>query len=163
MNNARLQKIAQKVFGTHSSRYRRALVDGKNCQYQAAPVKTYERCVIKATQDYGTRNFPSAACILDFLRFSVTFNTVSDLLVGLKDWVKAIKDNKIECFGPNSIVRVKNGFSDVKNWKSFKDASYCDIKFNLIYSNGKENDKEQQMIVEAQFLVKFLLKAKKMG
>ena len=46
---------------------------GMKCKYAPAPVKLGDRCV-KATSDYGQKDYPSCAHILDFLRFSVTFS-----------------------------------------------------------------------------------------
>ena len=57
-------------------------------------------------------------------------------------------------------MRIKNGFKNIKlYWTDVSKAEYCDIKLNIIY----QSDDGQCMIVEAQFLLKFLLKAKKMG
>ena len=130
------------------------------CKYQSAPVKLYDRCVIKATTDYRAYAFPCVANILDFMRFSVTFDNLTDLLDGLNKFTNAINNGKISCLIPNGILRIKNGFSNVVSWKSPSDAQYCDIKLNIIYCN---QDNTQCMIVEAQFLFKFLLQAKKMG
>ena len=135
---------------------------GIKCQYAKAPVKTYDRCVVKSTTDYSKAQFPTSANILDFLRFSVSFNNINDLLDGLNKFVSDINNGVApQCLLPNGILRIKNGFSSIlNNWKSKLDAEYCDIKINLIYRNGNNS---KQMIVEAQFLLKFLLKAKKMG
>ena len=62
INNSRLQNEMKSYFRKNDS----------NCYYQSAPVKKYERCVIKATTDYAKQEFPSVASILDFLRFSAT-------------------------------------------------------------------------------------------
>ena len=132
------------------------------CKYASAPVKLGDRCIVKATSDYGQKEYPSCANILDFLRFSVTFDNVNDLLDGLNQFVYDIKRGTvIKCIKPNGILRIKNGFNDISTkWKSVDDASYVDIKFNLIYVN---KNTDESMIVEAQFLLLFLLKAKKMG
>ena len=119
-NNSRLQQEMAKVFSE---------VIRIDCKYQAAPVKLYNRCVRKCTSDYNDRAFPSGACILDFLRFSATFNNVSSLLDGLEQFIWAINQDKIECLKPNGVLRIKNGFKDIKSkWKSVQDAQYCDIK-----------------------------------
>ena len=58
-------------------------------------------------------------------------------------------------------MRIKNGFNDILHkWNDVNDASYVDIKLNIIYVNSNTNE---SMIIEAQFLLSFLLKAKKMG
>ena len=132
------------------------------CQYSSAPVKLATRCIVKATSDYGRKEYPSCANIVDFLRFSVTFDNVNDLLNGLNQFVSDVdKGDVISCLVPNGILRIKNGFNDIlTKWESMHDASYVDIKLNLVYVNKNTN---QKMIVEAQFLLSFLLKAKKMG
>ena len=60
-------------------------------QYQSAPVKLSSRCVVKATNDYGKKSFPSCANILDYMRFSVTFDNVCDLLKGLNRFYQYFK------------------------------------------------------------------------
>ena len=132
------------------------------CKYASAPVKLSDRCVVKATSDYGKKEYPSCANILDFLRFSVTFDNVNDLLNGLNTFINDInKGDVIECLLPNGVMRIKNGFNDILNkWHDVNNASYVDIKLNIIYVNETTNIR---MIIEAQFLLSFLLKAKKMG
>ena len=152
-NNSRLQNGVKKYFESNP-----------NAMYQSAPVKLYDRCVIKATSDYSQKEFPSVANIIDFLRFSVTFNTIEQLLSGINKFINdinsGVNENLQDIFLANGILRIKNGFSNIiKSWKSYQDAEYCDIKLNLIYTDSNGNG----MIVEAQFLLKFLLKAKKMG
>ena len=108
------------------------------------------------------KDYPSCANILDFLRFSVTFDNVNDLLNGLNKFIADINQaNVISCLLPNGVLRIKNGFNDIfEKWNDVNDASYVDIKLNIIYVNKNRNS---SMIIEAQFLLKFLLKAKKMG
>ena len=158
-NNNTLQSEMKDYFGNKI---------GIKCKYASAPVKLANRCVVKATSDYGKKDYPSCAHILDFLRFSVTFNNVNDLLNGLNKFVTDInKGDVIECLLPNGLLRVKNGFNDILNkWKSVNDASYVDIKLNIIYINKNSKDKDvepRSMIIEGQFLLSFLLKAKKIG
>ena len=144
----------------------------KNASFASAPVKKYDRCVIKSSTDYRIEKFPNASHILDFLRCSVTYPTMKHLLNGLNNFVLSIKnnyninddkkkgENYLSCI--RKIVRIKNGFENIsKYWKSCNDAEYCDIKLNVIYVSNEAPYK--QMIVEIQFLLKFLLKAKKMG
>ena len=134
----------------------------KKCKYQSAPVKLRDRCVVKATSDYGKKHYPSCANILDFMRFSVTFDNVNDLLNGLNQFTRDInKGNVISCLLPNGVLRIKNGFNEIlTKWKSKDDADYVDIKLNIIYMN---KTRDESMIIEAQFLLSFLLQAKKMG
>ena len=95
---------------------------------------------------------------IDFLRCSITYPNAKSLFNGLNRFVKLINDNEIpEIYG---IMRIKNGFKATKKWKNFNNAAYSDIKFNVIYY---DKDTQQSMLVEIQFLISFLLKAKKMG
>ena len=149
-NNNRFQKEMSRVFAD-KEKY-------ANSIYQAAPVKLYDRCVVKATSDYANNGYPSAAHILDILRFSVTFKDIKSMLQGLNTFINAINNGEISCL--TKVQRIKNGFANVGQWKSLNEASYVDIKLNIIYQNEQET---QSMIIEAQFLLSFLLKAKKMG
>ena len=155
-NNNTLQLEMKEYFDNYKNKL------NVKCKYQDAPVKLIDRCVVKATSDYGKKEYPSCANILDFLRFSVTFDNVNDLLNGVNQFVTDINNGDvIECLVPNGILRVKNGFQAIiQEWKSLNDASYVDIKFNVIYVNKNTNER---MIIEGQFLLSFLLKAKKMG
>ena len=76
------------------------------CRYQAAPVKLSDRCVVKATSDYGKREYASCASILDFMRFSVTFDNVNDLLNGLNQFISDInKGDVISCLVPTGFMK----------------------------------------------------------
>ena len=152
-NNNILQSEMKEYFGNEL---------GIKCKYASAPVKLSDRCVVKATSDYGKREYPSCANILDFMRFSVTFDNVNDLLNGLNKFSSDIdKGGVIQCLLPKGVLRIKNGFNDIiHKWKIMEDASYVDIKLNIIYFSPNTNE---SMIIEAQFLLSFLLKAKKMG
>ena len=58
------------------------------------------------------------------------------------------------------ILRIKNGFKNILNFKSFEDSQYCDIKFNVsIYNDHLDTC----IIGEIQFLLKWQLYAKKLG
>ena len=73
-------------------------------------------------------------------------------------FISAVEKNEIKCI--SKILRVKNGFKNILNWKSLNDCEYVDIKINVLFNN-KENTQSQ--IVEIQFLLDFLVSAKKMG
>lgn len=104
-----------------------------SCSFGRAPVKLYDRCIIKACTDYADTDFPQTAAILDFLRCSITLEKPKDLLIVLEKFISKIEKNSYD--GDNcviDIVRIKNGFSKIaSNWKSSKDCEYCDIKFNI--------------------------------
>ena len=127
-------------------------------QYAVAPVKGFDRSVIKASTDYNVKNYPSVANIVDFLRCSITYPNAAQMIHGLKSFINKINNNEIECL--TGIVRIKNGFTNVLHWANANDADYCDIKLNIIYNN---KDNTRAMICELQFLVSFLLEAKKIG
>ena len=59
-------------------------------------------------------------------------------------------------------MRIKNGFKNILEWDSSRLSSYnyVDLKMNVIFNN--KNNTESQ-IVEIQFLLDFLLHAKKIG
>ena len=54
-NNSYFQNEMNKIFNNYD-----------NCIYQSAPVKLYDRCVIKSTNDYKMKPYPSVANIIDF-------------------------------------------------------------------------------------------------
>ena len=136
----------------------RIFADDRNKVIQNAPVKTFGRCQVKSNTDYSFESYPNGACIVDLMRCSITFKDSVSLLNGLNCFVDAVNNKKSECLV--EIVRIKNGFSDISNWESFEDAEYCDIKLNVIYLNEM---KTEAQIVEIQFLLESLLKAKKIG
>ena len=133
----------------------------KNIYFSQAPVKTYDRCLIKASTDYSQEKYPSCANILDFMRCSVTYDNSKLLVESLNSFIDKVKNNKISCI--KSILRIKNGFNNILKWKSFKDANYCDIKLNCVYESPMRNRNKPSQIIEIQLLLKFLLKAKKIG
>ena len=155
VHNSRFQNEMKRIFDSNSDKY-------PNCKYQSAPVKGYQRCLTKCTE-YSNYSWPTSACILDFLRFSVTFDSIEALLKGINMFIFDINNDLIKCLKPYGIVRIKNGFLNIDSkWKDCKDAHYCDIKLNIIYRDPY-NETNEKMIVEAQFLLSFLLKAKKLG
>lgn len=134
-------------------------------KFAEAPIKQYERCLIKSSTDYNDRPFPSGACIVDFLRCSVTLPTTSSFLTMINKFIQIIsirnKDNiqdSDDCI--IDIVRIKNGFNKILNWKTSDKAEYCDIKLNVLIYDKFTN---QAQIGEVQFLVGWLLAAKKIG
>ena len=155
--NPKFQQDAQEFFNQYSK--------GQSKQFsgffQAAPVKLYQRCVVKSQTDYSLNRFPRCAHILDLLRCAMIFDTANDMLTALNLFGK--------CFGNGNnknrssiidIVRVKNGFKNILNWKNMNDSEYCDIKFNVIVKDEINNECQ---VAEVQFLLDWLLKAKKIG
>ena len=146
-NNKRFQDIMLNIYK-----------EDKTAFYQSAPVKTYSRCIIKSNTDYNNQLYPTSSCILDLLRCSITFNNIISLLNGIKRFKNLINNNEVE--GLIKILRIKNGFNNILKWNLPSDSEYCDIKFNVLYEN--ENQRERQ-IVEIQFLLNSLLISKKFG
>ena len=116
-------------------------------------------CFITDT-DYSNEDFPSGACILDYLRCSITFKTPKELLDVVEFVIKQITSNRIESI--SKILRIKNGFNNILKWNREKmsDYNYVDLKMNVIFNN---KNKTKCQIVELQFLLEFLLHAKKIG
>ena len=137
------------------------------CHFTTAPLKTKERCQIKAAVDYSGDNhsWPSTTNILDLMRCSVSFKTAKDLLAGLEKFKAMVGANdsayiKVDKGCIYRIVRIKNMFGDIKNWDENKlsDYSYCDIKVNVLVGNLY-----CKMIAEIQFMLNFMVDAKKLG
>ena len=126
--------------------------------FSSGSVKLRERCVIKSSTDYGNKQFPSVAHILDFLRCSVTFKSSKDMLFVMDEFIEIVGNGNGKCI--REICRIKNGFEQILKWNSFKDCNYCDIKFNVIIY---DKDTKQSQICEIQFLLDWLLHAKKIG
>eukprot|EP01084_Bolivina_argentea_P180143 311218_1 len=126
--------------------------------FQRAPVKLEQRCIIKTLAKYNEETFPSVARICDFVRASVTFENCKDLLISLKKFIQIIVGRNGKCI--TRIVRIKNGFSMANQWdeNNISDCKYFDLKLNVVIMYQK-----LKMICEIQFLLKSLLKAKKIG
>ena len=100
---------------------------------------------MKATSDYKNKQFPSVANIVDFMRFSVTFNDCKSLLEGLNKFRNDVNDGNNEylskIFVPNGIVRIKNGFAsqtpETKRYTKKHDENIFNISWcltnNLMY------------------------------
>ena len=108
--------------------------------------------------DYFEKPFPNASNIVDFLRCSITYDTPAELLSGLKHFIAGVNGKKLKCV--TEILRIKNGFGDILNWKSIQDCEYCDLKLNIVVFDENANN---SMIAEVQLLLKWVLDAKKMG
>ena len=110
--------------------------DSSSKSYQGAPVKLYDRCVIKATADYGNESLPWVGNICNFLMFSV-YNDCKSLLNGVNKFINNINNENIkylkDCLIPNVIIRIQNGLIILYHLPSINDEQYCDIKLSIIY------------------------------
>ena len=94
-----------------------------------------------------------------YIGCSVTVNKFEELVLMLKQL--CVKTNKNEGGCIKKVLRIKNGYDYGKN-KNLKDTDieYRDIKVNVLVCN---QDKTKQIIGEIQFLLNFMLSAKKLG
>ena len=134
--------------------------------------------ITKAELDYKNSKYkwPHSRHIKDIIRCSVVFDNIDNLLNGCRKFEEIIKlrrENEMKkdsekdkelsnttCI--KEIIRIKNGFCDIKDesWKlNVNEFNYCDIKYNVLISSSKNIC----IIGEVQFLLKFMLDAKKMG
>merc|ERR1719419_1245361 len=77
-------------------------------EYKPGPIKKVDRCVSKLENDYQGAAFPKAAKLLDMVRCSVSFNTVTQLIAGYDGFMKFIAEHQ----DTMKLARVKNGFVD---------------------------------------------------
>ena len=93
---------------------------------------------------------------MDFLRCSVVCDDPATLDAVINTFIDLINSGKGDSI--LKIVRIKNGFKNVSSKMSIEEFNYADIKMNLLI---EYNDK--RIIGEIQFLLKFMLNAKKIG
>ena len=160
---------------------------GIKCIFSSGSVKTRARSITKCELDYKNEKYkwPHSQHLKDLLRCSVVFDSIEDLLKGCEKFEKIMnkrteneiaddrkKDKNLSdttCM--KEIIRVKNGFTEIKNesWKlSLNSFNYTDIKYNILIETAKKRkshkaDKTTCIIGEVQFLLRFMLNAKKMG
>ena len=108
--------------------------------------------------NYSDQEFPSAACIVDYLRCSVTFATPQDLLSAVNGFIDKVENHEVDCI--SGIVRIKNGFKNILVWEKIDDYGYVDLEMNVIFTNKSRTESQ---LVEIRFLLNFLLHAKKLG
>ena len=127
------------------------LTNDYDSMFQTANVKNYARCLTKMHTDYNSQLFPKAACILDYVRASITFGAVLGLLNTLEKFVEYVENrNRSKCCVVK-ILCVKNLFREALKWKNVNDCSYVDIKINVLIRSDIDND--AMIIGELQFLL----------
>ena len=120
---------------------------------------------MKADLEYINRQWPHTSSIIDLVRCSAVFNTLNDLINGINAFILIVKNNKSGCI--KKIVRIKNGFNlipdlnlddNIDNNIKLELFDYCDIKMNVIIEY-----KNVRLIGEIQFIISYMLTAKKQG
>ena len=115
---------------------------------------------------------PHTQHVWDLIRASVVFDSIEDLLNGCEKFKQHINSRGVSYI--KNVVRIKNGFvnafgnsiNDEKEASSYKSVKsmdlssfdYCDVKMNVMVKS-----QHLQLIGEVQFLLSFMLQAKKMG
>ena len=147
--NDKFQKECKKIFEHFI---------GVECKFQSAPVKIKGRCQIKVATDYTQRPFPKTSSLLDLVRCSVSFENPIDMINGLNQFIQFIRHSEDKkCI--TKILRIKNMFKSFNsNINRLSTYTYCDIKLNVLIETHK-----YKMIGEIQFILSFMLEAKKMG
>jgi len=119
--------------------------------YKPGPIKRVDRCVSKLENDYQNAAFPKAAKLLDMVRCSVAFNTITQLLEGYEGFMKYINNSP----GTIKLARIKNGF--IGNVVG----GYRDLKINVVFHSA--TDPDLKMICEVQLILnQYLYEKKKM-
>ena len=129
---------------------------GRGCKYTKGSVKLRDRCIVKSRIDYNDRNWPKTSNILDFLRCSVVCDNPKILNDVITNFIQLVGNHKSESI--KSILRIKNGFQHVHSKMPLNEFNYCDIKMNVLIEYNK-----MSIVGEIQFLLKFMLDAKKIG
>eukprot|EP01084_Bolivina_argentea_P179477 310134_1 len=125
--------------------------------YSAGPVKRLVRSQSKAETDYASASYPTTSKIIDFIRCCLVYDECENVLKGIDKFIDIVNCGKT-CL--KKILRIKNMFLDNKkeNDNKWDLHRYADIKMGvLMVYNG------QSMIVEVQFLLSWMLKAKSLG
>ena len=129
----------------------------------AAPVKTKARSITKADIEYSyeaNRKWPYTQNIIDIIRCSVCFDNIKDLIDGVEKFHNVTFNRNNCCI--SKILRVKNGFLNFEdeswNIDNLSQFNYADVKLNVLIEYN-----DIHVIGEIQFILSFMLKAKKMG
>eukprot|EP01083_Nonionella_stella_P023341 64553_1 len=124
--------------------------------YRRGPVKLKSRCVSKIENDYHKEAFPTSAHLLDINRCSLTFDSLSSIMNGMKQLIDKINDGHT-CL--KSIIRYKNGFSANGQFDD-QHPKYADVKLNVRIQSKADPHKE--VIGEIQILLRSMMEFKRM-
>ena len=81
--------------------------------------------------DYGEKEWPRCACILDTVRCSITFETSQEMIESIEKFEKLINSGKAGCV--KKILRIKNMFSTY-NKSILAQAETTDEQLRLVQS-----------------------------
>ena len=143
-----LTTTAQKIdteFQTHIR-----LVMERFGEFRAGPTKSVERCQSKVENEYQEAVYPRAARLLDYVRCSVSFNTLEQLLTGYEGLMRYVQDGSDSL----ELARVKNCFLA-------QTSGYRDIKVNVVYHAETDPENPVSMICEVQLVLNQYLHEKK--
>ena len=142
-----------------------AVVSPEHAKFSPAPIKTIERCLIKAQTDYHNAKYPRTASIVDLVRCSITFDNATEMLRFFRKFRQRIDDKQTRCI--KKILRIKNGFESILKDSGNDDkelkavgCDYRDIKMNVLISN---DDGSEQIVGEVQLLTRIMLSMKQRG
>merc|ERR1719229_1546516 len=118
---SKLSAVAKLIDDPFQKEMKRIMSEFGECK--SGPLKKVDRCVSKLENDYQSARFPKASKLLDMVRCSVSFNTVSQLMTGYDGFMEYLQKQST----PMTVARIKNGFLD-DEW-----SGYRDIKINVIF------------------------------
>ena len=119
-------------------------------EYTRGPVKLYSRALSKSEIEYQNELYPTSACVLDFNRCTLTFNSIETLLTALNLFV-----NKVKYYQSGNIIKIVRCKNTFKNYVN-EGPGYADMKLNVIIKGNTNN-----IIGEVQFLLSPMLNFKK--
>ncbi|ETO20239.1 hypothetical protein RFI_16979 [Reticulomyxa filosa] len=105
----------------------------KGCTFERGPIKTHERCKLKAQVDYKNEVFPKSAHVIDVLRCQVTFVDIRHLMQGLDYFTDSVLSSQYR--DKFKVVRVKNGFEEYSRQDQDNDHDHSNSNSN---SNSSE-------------------------
>ncbi|ETO14994.1 hypothetical protein RFI_22376 [Reticulomyxa filosa] len=130
----------------------------QECTFSEGPIKTHERCKLKAQLDYKHEQFPKSAHVIDILRCQVIFTNIDYLVQGLNHFMRMMESPPY-C-NSFKVVRMKNGFAKYSSVQSLDGKvrvpqEYEDVKMNVLFTeNGKS------IVTEVQFLLQIMARFK---
>ncbi|ETO28171.1 hypothetical protein RFI_08959 [Reticulomyxa filosa] len=134
--------------------------DCQGCLFESGPIKTFDRCKIKAQTEYRNEAFPKSAHIIDIIRCQVVGSHNTSLrIMRVKNGFEIKSEKKTEQRqqqqqnNPETEEKVatSSNLSATIGSQKFEIAipkEYKDIKFNIIFTQN-----EQSIVCEVQLLL----------